>query len=116
MKFSYRLLLAVILTAITALLSACGGGGGGSYSVYSGYGYPYYGHGVGYKRVNYNDNFDNRRERRTERIDTMSPGQRQQASDSLRQNQPQRVERRQASRASNPARNMGRPRTGGRRR
>jgi hypothetical protein len=46
----------------------------------------------------------------------MSPEQRQHVGNSLRQTRPQRVERRQVRRASRPARNMGRPRMGGRRR
>jgi hypothetical protein len=46
----------------------------------------------------------------------MSPAQRQHVSNRLRQTQPQRVERRQARQINRPARNMGRPRMGGRRR
>ena len=103
MKISYTLLLTLVAIGITALLSGCGGSS--SHTVYSSYGYPYYGHGVGYNRAYYNNNYDNRRGRRVEKVNNMSPAQRQHTSKSV-----------QARRTSSSARNMGRPRTGGRRR
>jgi hypothetical protein len=126
MRFSYTLFLTFAVTGMTVLLSGCSGGG--SYSVYSGYGYPYYGHGIGYSTVYYDDDYydndldsrreriEDRRENREERINNMSPEQRQHVGNRLRQTQPQRVERRQVRRVNRPARNMGRPRMGGRRR
>ena len=96
MRVSYTLLLTFVVTGLAVLLSGCAGGG--SYSVYSGYGYPYSGHSVGYRTVYYDDDVGHRREHRRERVQDMSPSQRQS---------------RQVNRST---RNMGRPRMGGGRR
>lgn len=121
MRVSYVLVLTLIVTGLAVLLSGCAGGG--NYSVYSGYGYPYYGHSVGYQTVYYDDDFnhrrnriDERREHRTERVENMSPAQRQYAGERLRQAQAQRVKRRQSPQINRSTRNMGRPQMGGRRR
>jgi len=114
MRVSYILLLTFVATGLAVLLSGCAGGG--SHTVYSGYGYPYYGHSVGYRTVYYDDNVNNRREHRREQVQNMSPAQSQRTRDHLRKTQPQRVERRQSRQVNRSMRNMGRPRMGGRRR
>lgn len=119
MRFSYNtLLLTLAIACTTGLLSGCTGGSRSS--VYSGYGYPSYGHGFGYNSAAYNRNYynnrnrvDQRRNDRVQRINNMSSEQRQLASNRLRQNQSQRIATRSVNR---PTRNMGRPRGGGRHR
>ncbi len=98
MKCLYILLLFFAAMGLTVLFSGCTGVG--THSVYSGYGYPYYGNSIGYRRVYYDaDDTDHRRS----------------VHNRHRQTRPQRVERSQAHRPSSPARNMGRPKSGGRR-
>ena len=108
MQYFYRLVLTLVFAVVTALFSGCTGGGGSYSSVYGGYGYPRYGHDIGYNSMYYS----NRRAYGAKRVRNMNPQQRQQDQRSLQQTRPQRVERR----ATRPARNMGRPRGGGRRR
>ncbi len=121
-RYSGRILLTLLFAGTAVLLSGCTGGGGG-YSVYGGYGYPYYGHDIGYHSVYYDhDGYDSRRDRverrreyRAQQVKNMNPEQRQQVHKRLQQTRPQRVQRVQSRRATRPGRNMGRPR-GGRRR
>ena len=104
MRVSDALILTLIVTGLAVLLSGCAGGG--SYTVYNGYGYPYYGHGVGYRTVYYDDDFNHRRKHRTERVQNMSPAQRQHVSERLRQTQPQNVKRHQSHQVNRSTRNM----------
>ncbi len=115
--WSSQCLKSVLLVCSMVLLSGCAGSGSGvntSYSVYGGYNYPSYGYDYGhYGSRSYDDR------------NRLTSEQRNQVRSNLDQTHDQRTQRRsqvQQSRSSmsganrQAARNMGRPRGGGRRR
>ncbi len=99
MKSLYKLPLALALLGGAVVLSGCSGGYS-NYSVYGGYGYPYYGNDWGYSSNYYNNDYDRR--------DSLDQSDRLERRDNIKQGASSRPAGGAAA-----SRNMGRP-SGGR--
>lgn len=99
MKTLYKLPLVLAFVSGMALLSGCSGGSS-SYSVYGGYGYPYYGNDWGYSSNYYYDDYDRR--------EGLNQSERLERRDNIRQGASSRPTGSAAA-----SRNMGRPSGGG---